>query len=81
MPYHPLNQPLQGNCRVCGGSMAKEVTTIEQTPIGTSGEMGSRVSMIEVLDYYAYVNPPMANETKSVTDVWCVVCGLKYNPQ
>lgn len=82
MAQHPSNQPLQGTCRVCSGILAKEVTTIEQVPIGTSGEMSSTVTMIETMDYYGYVNPPLQGvETKSVTGVWCTACGLMYNPQ
>jgi hypothetical protein len=79
--YHQMNQPLQGNCRVCGGMLAKEVTTLENIRIGTQGEEGSRVAMIEALDYFGYVNAPLVNQTKSVTKVWCTACGLLYNPQ
>ena len=81
MGYHPNNMALQGNCRVCGGMLAKEVTTIEEIPCGTSGEATSRVQSIESVDYYGFVNSPMAGQVKSVTDVWCTGCGLKYNPQ
>lgn len=80
MSYHPANQPIDGNCRVCGGMLAKEVTTIQHTTTAQGGAHSDVVSM-QVLDYYAYVNPPTMYETQSITKVWCTACGIQYNPQ
>ena len=80
MSYHPSNLPLNGVCRVCSGTLAKEVKTIHNEPTPAGGSL-SNVVKIETTDYYAYVNPPTAYETQAITKVWCTGCGVMYNPQ
>jgi len=80
MSYHPANQPIDGNCRVCGGMLAKEVTTTAHTTT-VHGGAHSMVTSIQTVDYYAYVNAPQTHETQSITKVWCTGCGIVYNAQ
>ena len=80
MSYHPANMPLTGSCKVCGGMLAKEVTTLQHDTLPQGGA-NTTVTMIQTVDYFAYVNSPMSNETQSITKVWCTQCGIVYNSQ
>lgn len=80
MGYHTMNMPLSGNCRVCGAMLAKEVTTLHHSEPNMPMNV-STVHTVETMGYHDMVVAPNFNETKSVTDVWCTGCGIRYNSQ